>query len=671
MMELGRTATLSAGIARIPHLATLIGADEVDYPPRPWRRYDTVVGWGRKPNTRAARRYAEVIGAGFVALEDGFLRSVGLGVDGDAPLSAVLDRAGIFYDATRPSDLERIIGEHEWDADVDADRARRCIASIREHGLSKYNDAPAVDLGPSTQKRILVVDQSAGDLSIRLGRCVSGGFQEMLQAARSEHPDAEILVKTHPDVLSGKRESALGDAEGVRVLSENANPPRLLDQVDHVYVMTSLLGFEALMAGKRVTCFGVPWYAGWGLTDDRQTVGSRRGRGRTVEELFAAAYLRYSRYIDPETGLACEIERVVEHLALQRHTGERTPSRITCVGFSRWKRSFIPRFLRGPGTRVEFASEKDARVDGGTVVVWGTRPRPELERRLQGAPLWRMEDGFLRSVGLGSDLFAPASLVLDSRGIYYDPRTPSDLEAMLQNARFDDEVLVRARRLRESIVETGVSKYNQSKATAALGAPDGGRTVLVVGQVEDDASIQLGCLDVRTNERLLREARDARPEAHLIYKPHPDVVSGNRRDSLPLDMARDLCDDVVLDASLASCLAIADEVHTMTSLVGFEALLRELSVHVYGHPFYAGWGLTHDRHPHERRQRRLSLDELVAGALILYPRYVHPRSKQYSTPEAIIASLLSTPPPAPWETRPWGRQVRKVVNLAQEVFGAS
>ena len=39
-------------------------------------------------------------------------------------------------------------------------------------------------------------------------------------------------------------------------------------------------------------------------------------------------------------------------------------------------------------------------------------------------------------------------------------------------------------------------------------------------------------------------------------------------------------------------LGIVDEVHTLTSLTGFEALLRGIEVHAYGGPFYAGWGLT-------------------------------------------------------------------------------
>jgi capsular polysaccharide export protein len=38
----------------------------------------------------------------------------------------------------------------------------------------------------------------------------------------------------------------------------------LINQVNEVWTMTSLLGFEALIRGKSVTCLGLPFYCGWG-----------------------------------------------------------------------------------------------------------------------------------------------------------------------------------------------------------------------------------------------------------------------------------------------------------------------------------------------------------------------------------------------------------------------
>ena len=659
---------LSPGIRAIPHLEAFLGHSLA----RPGGELDAVAGWGTKPNTRRARELARRRGAPFLALEDGFLRSVMPGVHGEPPLSLVVDPVGIYYDATRPSQLERWLADGTFD-DEELDRARRLLAELRRTGLSKYNHQPDIDLGPRARPRVLVVDQTAGDQSIRLG-LPSTDFAGMLAYAGTEHPDAELVVKAHPDVLLGHKAGALrGRADRVRWLDQPAHPASLLRQVDHVYVMTSQLGFEALLHGVPVTCFGVPWYSGWGLTNDRGAVPERRRANRSLEELVAAAYLRYAHYVDPETGERCEVERIVEHLDLQRRMGEATRGDVVCVGFSLWKRGFLPAFLRGPGTRLRFARDaRDARrmlTPGARLVSWGTHQEDALRALAHetGAQHWRMEDGFLRSVGLGSDLHAPASLVLDSRGLYYDPASPSDIEHVLAHGELRASEISRARALRERIVATGLSKYNQ-RPRSALRVPSGKRTVLVVGQVEDDASIRRGCRDIATNLGLLRAARERRPDAHLIFKPHPDVVSGNRKGGVSQIDARALADQVLPHASLDECLSAADEVHTMTSLVGFEALLRGKHVVVYGQPFYAGWGLTEDRHPHRRRDRVRSLDELVAATLIRYPRYVSRVTGRYTTPEVIAEQLLAARDrrsllPAPIRGAWVVRQARKGRNL--------
>jgi capsular polysaccharide export protein len=644
---------LYRGIAGIPNLTQLVGAARVLRRPADAQAsaVDVVLGWGEKTNTAAAVRYADRHNLAYWRAEDGFVRSLGLGVTGDAPLSIVLDDRGIYYDARTPSRLEAMLqGDPRLDDPELCARARRAIDRICDAGISKYNNAPAgvVRVGPTCDGlRVLVVDQTRGDLSVGHGLAGAASFDAMLDAALDENPGAQVLVKTHPDVVAGKKRGYF-DGAGVRdrvtVIGDAVNPIRLIDQVDRVYVVTSQLGFEAVMAGKPVTCFGAPFYAGWGLTDDRAEIPRRTAR-RTVEQVFAAAYLLYARYVDPDTGRACEHERVVEHLALQRQLFEQNRGDIFCFGFRFWKRNYVRAFLRSPGNRVVFPrdaqhAERLGFGPSSRLLVWGQRAADDVQQLADrhGVPVWRMEDGFLRSVGLGSDLATPASLVVDREGIYYDPTRPSELESLLLSAAFTGDELVRAAALRETIVRTGLSKYNVGDATGVT-APTDRRVILVPGQVEDDASIQLGCRDVRTNTALLEHVRAANPDAHIIYKPHPDVVSGNRQGAVARAAALAHCDHVETGASLAQCLAVADEVHTLTSLVGFEALLRGLRVVTYGQPFYSGWGLTEDRHPVERRTRRLTLDELVAGTLLRYPRYLNRSTGQFTTPEAIVAEL--------------------------------
>ena len=299
-------------------------------------------------------------------------------------------------------------------------------------------------------------------------------------------------------------------------------------------------------------------------------------------------------------------------------TGEpdwRQAAEIHALGYSRWKRDAVR--LCFAGQRTVFVSSTSQVPAGAWLTVWGKNAPAGLR---DGVRLLRLEDGFLRSVGLGADLIRPLSLVVDARGIYFDATRPSDLEVLLQTGRFDAGLLSRANVLRDRLVSLGLTKYNVGQVTWQPPSTTK-RRILVPGQVETDASIRYGAPGIRRNLDLLRAVREANPGADLIYKPHPDVVAGLRAKGRWEDEASRWCDEVVVDVPMDALLAAVDEVHTMTSLTGFEALLRGKRVVCYGQPFYAGWGLTEDIIPHPRRTRRLSLDELVAGALILYPRY--------------------------------------------------
>jgi len=241
---------------------------------------------------------------------------------------------------------------------------------------------------------------------------------------------------------------------------------------------------------------------------------------------------------------------------------------------------------------------------------------------------------------LGAELVQPLSLVMDRVGIYYDATQPSELEEILQCADFDAALLTRAARLRERIVQAGLTKYNVG-GDQWRRSTDAGRVILVPGQVECDASIRFGSPQIKTNLDLLKAVRAANPDAYVVYKPHPDVQAGLRLAGKGEGMASAYCDEIVFDVPMDQLLAQVDEVHVLTSLAGFEALLRGKPVATYGQPFYAGWGLTQDSYPIQRRTRRLSLDELVAGVLIVYPTYVSRVTGRFTTPERALEELLA------------------------------
>jgi capsular polysaccharide export protein len=634
---------LSDGIVSVPNLAIFTGANKhrsthgLNFP---WQigNADLIVDWGNK-----RQEFCQKLGnkqhIDILRLEDGFIRSLGLGVEGSRSFSIVSDWSGIYYDARKTSDLEKILnGEHVLSNQLAelSQRAQSCIDLIQKHQLSKYNHASNFDLGIGKSRRILLVDQTANDLSISGGLASKQSFEQMLQDALAEN-DSEIIIKTHPDVLSGKKQGYLVDHDlpkNVRLIAEDCNPVNLIAQVDEVWCVTSQMGFEACMARKKVRCYGMPFYAGWGITED-QIKQERRVEKRSLEEIFAAAYLLYSTYFDPDTGGICELEVVIEHIARQRHYWQQNQGDFICLGFDTWKHTYVRDYLRSDDNRILFRqrlSNEDVK-NQPRILVWGNnadRASIELANR-HGLAVATMEDGFIRSVNLGKYGTAPRSLVIDQQGIYFDPESNSDLEKILSSDSFSENELQQAKSLVEAIVEGGLSKYNVGEIDPVkVSNQPHQKLILVPGQVGIDASIARGCDYINTNMALLAEVRRLNPDAYILFKPHPDIVSGNISESG--DYA-DYADQIEPYTHIHACLSIADEVHTMTSLVGFEALLRHIPTTTYGRPFYAGWGLTTDltKKGMPKRERQLSLEQLVAGVYVKYPRYINPHTGEFTS----------------------------------------
>ena len=629
------------------------------------RDVDVLLAWGRRPSALWVERLARKWDLPVWHLEDGLLRSVAKG-KAHPPLGLMVDELGVHFDATAPSRMEQLIAGPITSAE--ADRARALQSLWREQRLSKVN--PPVEAEAPQEPYVLVVDQSAGDRSIALGLADASCFQRMLQAALVEHPDCTVVLKVHPDVISGRARghfSAKDLAEPrVRLSADGGHPARLLERARAVYVVTSQMGFEALLWGRPVHCFGMPFYAGWGLTHDRCEAPIRRRQGASLEALVHAALVAGCRCIDPHRHQHCRIETLMAAIGLQRRLQAQQPRRCVAFGFTPWKQRNLRRFLGGSQLRFRAPWRRIPQgVDA--VVIWGRRARPRLleaaaRRQL---PVLHVEDGFLRSVGLGADLVDPVSWVVDHQGVYYDATRPSDLETRLATGQWTSVQCQRAAALRQRLVKEAITKYNL-QAEAWRRPPGNRRVVLVIGQVESDASIQYGAPGIRSNRALLAAVREAEPEAYLVYKPHPDVVAGLCRAGVGEDDAFELCDQVLPQGSIQQLFTQIDALHVLTSLAGFEALLRGVEVHCWGMPFYAGWGLTHDRECCSRRQRKLSLDELVHAALIDYPRYVSRDSGWFITPEQAIDDLVAWRAAPPQRRtlvqalfRHWGRLRRR------------
>lgn len=628
--------TTSKALLKLQALPTLLNAPLL-YCASPNQKQQAapiaVLAWGRKPSAAKAEQLAQQAALPLLRLEDGFLRSVELGLH-SPPLSIVQDNRGIYYDAGAPSQLEHLITQP-----LTAEQQQRAEALIQQwqHSrVSKYNHSR--EQAPPCQNYILVIDQTFGDAAIAYGNASAQSFNTMLQAALNNHPEQQILLKIHPDVFTGKKRGHFSKAElqhpRITVLTDDIHAPALLEHAAAVYCVTSQMGFEALLWQKPVYTFGMPFYAGWGLTHDALSAPLRRNTV-TLLQLVYAALIAYPVYLNPETGQRCEVEQLLSWMALQRQQRQRFAKNLYCVKPSRWKRPILQRFVQG--SELHIVKEANQIPADSWQLAWGNPATP--------AKIIRVEDGFIRSVGLGADMTKPASWVLDSSGMYYDATRPSDLENLLNygpagqgsNGQFAPELLQRATALQQQLVALNITKYNIGGS--GWRRPAGRQVVLVPGQVETDASIQFGSPVIKTNLALLQAVRAARPNAWVLYKPHPDVVAGLRSASAAEQQAKHYCNDIITDQDMASLLTQVDEVHTLTSLTGFEALLRNIPVVCYGQPFYAGWGLTTDIYPHPRRTTTRNLAELVAAALICYPTYISAVTGKYSTPEHIINEL--------------------------------
>lgn len=346
------------------------------------------------------------------------------------------------------------------------------------------------------------------------------------------------------------------------------------------------------------------------------------GVGRTET---GAAPLKHAVGRSPWIDEPLTLAEAIEAQALLRAEAMRTRGGARLIGMSRWKRRGVAPFLDGP--------DGPAKAGRGSVpVVWGTASAPP--------DALCVEDGFLRSVGLGLRHVHPLSLVIAAGPPHFDGNGPTSFDACVAEAAFTPAMLTRAAALRQRIVTLRLSKYNLGD-THPLPDPEGRETILVPGQVAGDASIRLGARAVRDDAALLAATRQRFPAAFLLYKPHPDTLSGLRQGRLSHETALSCADAVIERADIADCLDWADRVATITSLTGFEALLRGKAVTVFGRPFYAGWGLTDDVDP-TLRERRLTLDELTAASLLLYPSYLDPVTRLPAPPEIVVRRLAES-----------------------------
>ena len=489
------------------------------------------------------------------------------------------------------------------DAAMGTEEARQLVDVLRRERVGGSFWAPKLRLPEG--RDILLAASSAAQA------------KEMARLARMEGIANRCIFLTHLPGAVGSNDLAISELHG------SADPWHLANAATEVWVdANDELALVARLLGKPLRDF----------SDDPCS-------DRPLEEVIEQTIASFSyncpfdgRPISPleAVNLLCEWRRLID--------GNRDIAAV--IGIAGWKRPTVDGMLWDGSSGPRYARRLPASLgQDDWVAAWMARSSPAMLDSLDrsSVSVAEIEDGMIRGPGLGANCVPPLSLVVDRSGIYFDPSKTSDLELILESADIDSQLLERAARLRQRIVELGISKYGGGRGRGRT--CKGARQVLVVGQVEDDRSVMSGG-GGQTNLELIERARELEPDGWLIYRPHPDVEAGHRKGHVSDEIALRFADEVERGGSITDLIEAIDAVHCITSLAGFEALLHGKTVTTHGVPFYAGWGLTRDLAAiPARRSRRRSIDELVAATLILYPRYIDPVTRLPCPPEVLVERM--------------------------------
>lgn len=229
-------------------------------------------------------------------------------------LGFLLDDMGYYFDSNQSSRFEHTLNSDDYFLeDHDLLRSRMLIEEINQFNITKYNKYVSdVECAYHIEENcILVVDQKKGDASITFAGASDATFLEMMQAAIKDNPGKQIYFKRHPDSVHKNFNSYRNrNLKEIEVLPDDIQIAHVLKKCEKVYTVSSQVGFEGLLKGKQVVCFGVPFYAGWGLTDDRAFV-PRRNKKRKLEEIFHQVCIKQSVYFNPYTGRVVSLEELL------------------------------------------------------------------------------------------------------------------------------------------------------------------------------------------------------------------------------------------------------------------------------------------------------------------------------------------------------------------------
>lgn len=619
---------------------------------------DMFAGWGYGEYSQKAQRIAQKHNKPFIFLEDGFLRSPFVSSLSKQPYSLVIDTKAPYYDSSVVTDLENLICKTTLSLEQ-RHNAQIAIDFFVNKKLGKFTIINDIDnaMLPNgfEQDSILLIDQVAGDLSLQYGQVTPEVAKYAFDFIVEAYPNKKIYLKLHPEVLAGKKKGCFDFSHKQKnvICISDIDLISLLAVKPHLFVLTSLAGFEGVLHGCPVTVFGLPWYAGYGLTNDKHSDAvtlAKRRKPVDLQTVFHCAYMIYSHYVNPISRKRTDFFTLMQHFSrIKRHI-QMMRGHILAVGIRPWKRKDFYSWIKTPFNKVTFCTHeknvlnilKGSPQTDFKIIVWNYKHSEliqKIETDYKNIKIIRVEDGFIRSYGLGSDFFPPLSLCFDNNHLYFyhTQNNKSDFHEIAQQVPFNQFFLERAKALKETIKKNNISKYNLEKITP-INIKTDKYIIFVAGQVAGDASLRYGGLpdDLQNDYDLLKRVRTDYPNSYILYKPHPDVTKGNRAKGSDFDKCHEFYNQIEIDASVISCINVCDMVVILTSQTGFDALIRNKKVLCYGEAFYKNYNLCVN--DSKILNSEMTLDNFIHTALVEYPLYKN--GKDYITPEIAIDIIM-------------------------------
>jgi len=554
----------------------------------------------------------------------------------------------VYYNFKKESNIESLLRSNWIASEEEWNTAHLAIQMINKYGITKYSEHPPVSeniMRGTGYQNILLVDQPVDDESVLLGNATEETFNDMLLYAFDNYQYANIYVKLHPETINGKKEGylqkllvkhGLNDHPSIKLIDTNCNITSVFHFVQEVFVVTSQVGFEALLRNKNVRCFGLPFYSGWGLTNDMQTLNIPKP-SRSLMDLFIALILKHTLYINPFTGKKGTILDLLDYVSIQQRHSNRKNVAFYNTSFVEHKN--IDKLLNV--NRQNFSAITKSKQIPKHIDYFILTDKKSTFEEVQ--PL--KYRAFLSESFLFSNNVYPEdvlSLIVDHNGPYYDPQIESDLDYMLNHETYTDYEVNKANKFIDALKFKFLMDVRGQDSNKALAEKQksGKKVIFVPGQIADsEVTLAGGGLAIPSDYELLVAICQKVENYLILYKPAPGSkirkLNDLGRDGLvSLSVySKERHNNIVLvfDDSISHCIDISDEIHLINHNCGIEAIVKGKKVVTYGLPFYGALGLTEDRQRFPRIKRQLSLEEFVLATYMLYPRYKLPNQTYFTT----------------------------------------